>query len=352
MRPPLKKGRLCPSLPPFLLHEPVVKLEPFVIVEYDPSFAFRFMTPLGDLWCEATKMHSKSSLLGVALIIRSKEGPRFVFHYPPHLASRECRERPRYGTELDPTTPDTSGDEGHSNDDHLEDDIFQIHNRFGRGKKSRHVNLWDGDEHYESDGVQIVPWEHLDAFRIQDLASILTPARAYHKKCFELTLDPLHFVTYPMHIREDGQWKKKKKAKKAKSRKHTTSGTDIESANGNAAVTSEDKEVENLKGGETVAEDSNHKPVEGGEGGSENGNDEGSMTMFNLVFILNPGRLEAPAEVANIFEHVAKDINKALRYAQSYSNYVWKQSDMILTMKDKAREKSVFTSKIQFSPAY
>ena len=62
--------------------------------------------------------------------------------------------------------------------------------------------------------------------------------------------------------------------------------------------------------------------------------------MFNLVFILNPGRLEATVEVANIFEHVAKDINKALRYAQSYSNYVWKQSDIILNMKDKAREKS------------
>jgi hypothetical protein len=349
MRPPLGKIGIWPFIPPFVPLDPVVTLEPLVILEYGLFDTYTFMTPPGDLGRKSTDMHTKSSLLGVALIIRSKEGPRFVFHYPPHLANKECRERPRYGTELDPTTPDTSDDEGRSDDDDLEDSMFQIHNRFGAGKKTRHVSTWDGDEHFESvDGVQIVPWEHLDAFRIQDLASILTPARSYHKKCFELTLDPLHFVTYPMHIREDGQWKKKKKPKKAKSRKHAAAGTETEEANGNAETGSEEKDAENIEKGEANKEDINHKAPRGGEGGSENGNDEGGMTMFNLVFILNPDRLEAPTEVADIFEHVAKDINKALRYAQSYSNYVWKESDMILTMKDKAREKSVCILSIEF----
>lgn len=298
------------------------------------------MTSPGDPERKSTDMHTKSSLLGVALIIRSKEGPRFVFHYPPHLTNKECREGPRYGTELDPTTPDTSDDEGHSDDDDLEDDAIQINNRLL--KKARHVSIWDGDEHFESvDGVQIVPWEHLDAFRIQDLASILTPARSYHKKCFELTLDPLRFVTYPMHIRDDGQWKKKKKPKKAKSRKQAASGTESGAANGSVEVESAEELPREVENGEPDIKESNHKTAEGGEGGSENGADDGGMTMFNLVFILNPDRLEAPAEVADIFEHVAKDINKALRYAQNYSNYVWKESDKILTMKDKAREKSI-----------
>lgn len=327
MRPPVSKIGL------------VVAFQQFVILEYDLFDTHTFINPAGDLGRKSTDMHTKSSLLGVALIIRSKEGPRFVFHYPPHLAKKECRERPRYGTELDPTTPDTSDDEGHSDDDDLEDDIFQINSRLL--KKARHVSTWDSDEHFESvDGVQIVPWEHLDAFRTQDLASILTPARPYHKKCFELTLDPLHFVTYPMHIREDGQWKKKKKPKKAKSRKQATKGAEPGAPNGNADAESLETEPENMEAEEQNPEDGNHKTTEGGEGGSENSIDDGGMTMFNLVFILNPGRLEAPAEVANMFEHVAKDINKALRYAQSYGNYVWKQSDIILNMKDKAREKS------------
>src|SRR5436190_653933 len=154
----------------------------------------------------------KSSLLGVALIIRSKDGPRFVFHYPPRLVSKESQERPRYGTELAPTTPDSSDEELSSDEDDLEDDIYCTHS--GKSNPRHMTSVWDSDEHYDSaDGVQIVPWEHLDAFSTKDLASILSPAKAFHKKCFELTLDPLRFVTYPMHVRDDGQWKKKKKRK-------------------------------------------------------------------------------------------------------------------------------------------
>lgn len=346
MRPHMDRGGLWPLLPS-LVSLQVVTFEPFVILEYDPFFAYRFMTPPGDQWFKSAEMHTKSSLVGVALIIRSKEGPRFVFHYPPHLANKERQERPRYGTELDPTIPDTSDDEGYSDDDNLEDDMFQIHNRFGPGRMAQYVRFWDGDEHFESDGVQIVPWEHLDAFRVQDLASILTPARSYHKKCFELTLDPLHFVTYPMHIREDGQWKKKKKPKKSKSLKMATPGAEFSARNGDAEAESPGEQPGNVEHGEPKAEDKSEKMKGVGREGSENWNDEGGMTMFNLVFILNPGRLDAPAEVANIFEHVAKDINKALRYAQNYSNYICKQSDMILTMKDKAREKSMYTSRFK-----
>lgn len=285
--------------------------------------------------------HAKSSLLAVALIIRSKDGPRFVFHYPPRLINKENQERPRYGTELAPTTPDTSGDEGSSNENDLEDDLFHLH-KPGHEKKSRHVNFWDGDEHYDSaDGIQIVPWEHLDAFSTKDLASILTPAKPFHKKCFELTLDPLHFVTYPMHIREDGQWKKKKRSRKEKRREVATAG--IEAGSINEFAIDESVEVQATATATEPEEAEQDKPerspIDGREG-SENGNDDGGMTMFNLVFILNPHRMDAPAEMANIFEHVAKDINKALRYAQNYSNFVWKESDLILTMTEKAREKS------------
>lgn len=66
------------------------------------------------------------------------------------------------------------------------------------------------------------------------------------------------------------------------------------------------------------------------------------MTLFNLVFIMNPSRLDAHVQVSSMFEHVAKDINKALRYAQNYSNYVWKESEKIMNKKDKAREDSTY----------
>ncbi len=39
-------------------------------------------------------------------------------------------------------------------------------------------------------------------------------------------------------------------------------------------------------------------------------------------------------------EHVIKKLNKAMKHAQATANYVWKESEMILLMKEKAREES------------
>jgi len=292
-----------------------------------------------------------SGLVGIALIVRSKDGPRFVFHYPPRLTPNESQEKPLYGTELDPTTPDPSDGEDSSEDDDLDDDVSNLHRSLGglglERRRTRHVSPWDGFDHFENeDGTHIVPWEHLDAFSTQDLASILTPARPYHKKCFELTLDPLHFVTYPMFVRQDGYWKKTKKQKKKKKRRHSDNGEDVEEPNGDEArngskstATEDESDYDN---GMERKPEANGRHANNSATASENGVDDGGMTMFNLVFILNPSRLEAAARVQAIFEYVAKDINKALRYAQHYNNYVSKESDLILTMKDKAREDSQY----------
>lgn len=290
-------------------------------------------------------MPANSGLLGVALVVRSKDGPRFVFHYPPRLTNPD-RELPRWGTELDPTTPEISEDEEIEGEEELEEGEVALNKnieklKFPRRKKQRHVSQWDGDDHFESeDGIQMVPWEHIDAFHTKDLASILTPARAYHKRRFTLSLDPVYYVTYPMHIREDGRWKKAKKQKKKRKTRESraTNGTDAGSVNEKAIGSDPD---------DTTEEGEDKSPVEDGE--DTNGikpntsfvsdeNDGSGITMFNLIFIMNHTKFEAQARNTDMFEHVAKDINKALRFAQHYSNYVWKESEMILGMKDKARE--------------
>ena len=43
----------------------------------------------------------ESGLIAIALVIRSRDGPRFVFHYPPHPNTKTSRRRGLYGTELD-----------------------------------------------------------------------------------------------------------------------------------------------------------------------------------------------------------------------------------------------------------
>lgn len=272
------------------------------------------------------------ALLAVALVVRSKDGPRFVFHYPPRLVSNESKELPRYGTELDPTSPDPSDEEDNSDDD-LDDGSYNLNGKFDQlefGKKERHVSQWHGDDHFEIDGRQIVPWEHIDVHSTKDLASILTPARSYHKKMFELTLDPLLFITYPMHIREDGRWKKKRKDKKRRRRKDEedlTIADETVMTESPIDVTPPEKEEDKVS------------PDKGSSFNSDDA-DPGGMTMFNLVFIMHPLPEEASVRTLDMFEHVAKDLNKAMRYAQNYNNYIWKESEMILGMKDKAREES------------
>lgn len=295
-------------------------------------------------------MSADSTLLGVALIIRSRDGPRFVFHYPPRFTDQRTA-RPPYGTELDPTGPEDQGDLSADDDDDVDTTTnYSLYNSLGGlglGKKGipkgNHVAPWQGNEVFEGpDGGLAVPWEYLDAFKTRDLASILTPARPFHKRCFELTLDPLTFVSYPMHVREDGRWKKKRRDRRSKRKKEEVEEAVIDEemkVEGRSKSVVEQMKMEDSHEIESPGVEEIHKRIAMPRGQSFHSEDnEGGMTMFNLVFIVNPKKTEAPAKVADMFEHVAKDINKALRYAQNYSNYVWKESDMILNLKEKAKD--------------
>ncbi len=151
-----------------------------------------------------------SGLVAIALIIRSRDGPRFVFHYPPRPSTEASQEERLYGTELDKSeSEDSSLEEAGSEESDLEDGGYSIprHRKVekeDKPKQKNHVAELDleGDDHYDKpSGEHVVPWEHLFEFDTTDLESILTPSRAYHKKKFEMSLDPLIFVTYPIHIR-------------------------------------------------------------------------------------------------------------------------------------------------------
>ncbi|KAL3420718.1 Nitrogen permease regulator 3 [Phlyctema vagabunda] len=75
---------------------------------------------------------------------------------------------------------------------------------------------------------------------------------------------------------------------------------------------------------------------------SDDDDDSGGMTMFNAVFVLHipeDGTDDHTFErLQEVYENVAKDFNKALKHAQAQSNYVWKESELILGMKEKARD--------------
>ena len=264
------------------------------------------------------------NFLGVALVInRSQDGPAFVFHHPPHI-------RPPSG---DIDAPDSA----ELNDVLLERLTQPAHRELPRGAASLPRD-WDRDDHYTTDsGSQIVPWEHCVGFPARDLAGILTPARSYHKKLFQLSLDPLHCLSYPIHVPASGRWKKQKKSNRTKASKpsdeHLLSPQDAETP---PSTTAGNKE----NGSST----SNGKDRDGGSNKKEEGDDEkrSSMTMFNLVFFLKPRKDEVEDLVDALYVNIVKKANKAFKYSQQHSDFVWKESKRILAAKDKAREESEY----------
>ena len=243
------------------------------------------------------------NLLAVALVInRSRDGPAFVFHYPPNVR---------------PVTRTTEPDDGNGElEDILRERMTQP-NRLDMNGLEPPSNYRQHDEHRMTDsGTQIVPWEQLAGFPTRDLAGILTPARAYQKKLFQLSLDPLYCVSYPIHVPESGKWKKGKKSK-AKTDDDAKDGPDSDPTVG---------KVENKEKEKDKKEEDEEK--------------RSSMTMFNLVFILNPRKNEVRELVESLYTNIVKKVNKAFKYSQQHSDFVWKESKRILATKDRAREES------------
>ncbi|KAJ4421662.1 Nitrogen permease regulator 3, partial [Neurospora sp. IMI 360204] len=260
---------------------------------------------------------SPDNFLAVALVInRSRDGPRFVFHYPPHVLPPQATAAARDGDDLDDL------------DEEDEALLHRVSHAVGLDAssssplKESELSQWNHDDHLITEsGTQIVPWEHVAGFPTKDLENILTPARAYHKRLFQVSLDPLYCVSYPIHVPENGVWRKKSK-KQQKHRDHDDSvPTDTD---GGPARTSD-------KGPSDVDQPA-VKTTEEAE------DKKSSMTMFNLVFILNPKKNEVADLVDILYTHIIKKVNKAYKYCQQRSDFIWKESKKILALKDKGRE--------------
>lgn len=70
------------------------------------------------------------------------------------------------------------------------------------------------------------------------------------------------------------------------------------------------------------------------------------MTMFNVVFVMDPPLLEYSMRVKEIYENIIKKFAKALKWEQARTDYVWRESQHILQLRRKARETSMFPSSL------
>lgn len=282
-----------------------------------------------------------SNLVAVALVVnRTRDGANLVFHYPPEASLDRAAHTP--GT--------THGDfaQGDMILERLSTDPTQPQ------AQGFHATRRLDERLAQSSGSGTAsPWESVTGFPAGDLAPLLSPGRPYHKTLFQVSLDPLHYVSCPVHVPENGIWRRKKRKK---------GGGLVPKSNMNSSVNLHDLESSIRAGNEDPpTEDAGpnaDEPVARtgpeDEGDKEEKDDReekvSSMTMFNVVFILNPKQHEARELVNGLYSNIIKKVNKAYKYCQQHSDFVWKESKRIIRLKEKAKEESTLNPPPPLSP--
>jgi hypothetical protein len=321
-----------------------------------------------------------SNLHAILLVTKSRSlGPRLVFHYPPlspsAAALAAAKDPSWYRNEsstasVDSHSSDSDWDSSTEADDN--DDLELGSRTSGRGSgrtgpsgsrdrlklgiggwgRQETIDEEDTDNDHNGNGRYRggdYDWNSVLGFKVDALEKILTPSGEYNKRRFELGVEGIVFVGAPMFVREDGLWKKLRRKKKKKSELQKIEDGDLV---GNLSI-AEEEEIEPEPfvyppgfepgyGHETLSVPGSAAPSEAGSDARSNStvghDDNPDMTMFNIVFVLNPPALEYQRRVKEMYDNVTRKYAKALKYEQARFQYVWKESKRIIDIKQRAKE--------------
>ncbi|KAF2156034.1 hypothetical protein K461DRAFT_221379 [Myriangium duriaei CBS 260.36] len=325
---------------------------------------------------------SDPALLALILTIRTRSGPRIVFHYPAHPTSStpHSHHHHRRHTSLDTqssTSSSTAAEDNttttntHNPTSDTEDvsspsrgDLSSKPARKTRTLREEGPDEYQ-DEYYDDDDLPSsrVPagptigvkderpaeWEVLLGFPTSALSRLLCPAREARKKRFEVGVGDVVFLGYPTFVRDDGGWRKG-------GRKSRTTTSTAAAAAAAAVEGARDIRRERL-GDELAGSPAGSAAVTVGAGsfGSQGGVSEeaksvsagsdgesgGDMAMYHVVFVMAPSPLQHQAKIADMYENVVKKFAKALKYEQARTGYVWAESRRILDMKSRGKEDGI-----------
>ncbi|KAL5341779.1 nitrogen permease regulator of amino acid transport activity 3-domain-containing protein [Aspergillus crustosus] len=340
-------------------------------------------------------------LVAIVLIARSRAGPRFVFHYPPRPLTdnalrataktrRTSRTKSRQSSKSNDTT---SSDESHSSsDDEDEDSHTQSSHVAGNNLNARRASTFGIDDHNvsaspgaesqrtgsrsyfrkrgansdvetdsaagsdrqedssrDTDGPNRIPLESILGLPVDVWEKLLSPSPSWHKRRFEVGINDLAFIGWPVFIRDDGRWRKQRRKKKKRKQRadweggeigHNDTADDSQDDGGDAIAAS----TETLSPHTAVPAQAQRASVSSNRPSKItsdplDGDDKDSMTMFNVVFVLDPPLLEYSMRVREIYDNIIKKFTKALKWEQARTNYVWRESQNILLIKERAKDR-------------
>ncbi|KAF2202971.1 hypothetical protein GQ43DRAFT_391089 [Delitschia confertaspora ATCC 74209] len=340
-----------------------------------------------------------SNLHAIVLVTQSRSlGPKLVFHYPPLSPTSliGANKDPRWfsnETTTGSVASESSSSDWDSSTENEGDEDAEVRSRTsGKGSGRAAASLtshkererlrpsggvWGRQDTVEEDDTHDLDpeqngdgkvylngkdnfgdfnWFTVLGFKIEALEKMLAPGKVFNKKRFELGVESLVFVGAPMFVREDGSWKKRRRWEKKMPKtipEETQQAADmLADFNITEPVRPEDTEEEGTEESFVYPEGFEpgygHGLMSGAASGavSEAGSTRSAssadnspdMTMFNVVFVLNPPILEYQLRVKDMYDNVTRKYAKALKYQQARSNYVWKESKKILDIKQRAQE--------------
>lgn len=275
-----------------------------------------------------TSNSGSPSLLAILLVTqgRTGSGAQIIFHYPPDPLAAARAASISQDADDDEAESSSSDSESSSEEEDFELFTKRINSDLAASQEVRSQNSDEEEDHYSAKrsvkekGDWKPPWEPLLGLGEDGLVSLLAPGRAWHKRKFELGINDMVFLGRPVYAREDGFWRRPK----PKKTKLPKDGEDQQTSETAVSDSGDEDTPDDLQ--EALAQKKSMKDRSRSPSKSQ-------LTMFHLVFVMDPQPLEHTLRVKEMYDHVVRKFSKVLKYEQSHYDYVWKQSELLQSIK-------------------
>ncbi|KAL8839102.1 MAG: hypothetical protein Q9170_001884, partial [Blastenia crenularia] len=298
-------------------------------------------------------------LLAILLVAKKHNSePKIFFHYPPRPGQDNTRfarylaaeEKDKDGSSSTEDESSSSHDEGLANNDEFKDSKTGDNTPELDVEEPASLSPDKNDIWTEQFGKR-PKWNDLFGLASDELARLLCPPSYSHKQRFEMSIDDKVFVGRPIYAREGEYWrKKKKKGRKVKPKDVSTDGSFVKGhGKGSVSEQASGREGEVSTDASEQDEDPKRYPhtQQGGlpaiNGSQPPDNAPGlpsqekarksrkdSLSMFHVVFVMDPPPLEYHLRVKEMYDHVIKKLSKALRWEQARSKFVLREVEAIV----------------------
>lgn len=306
-------------------------------------------------------------LVAILLVVKTTSEPRIVFHYPPKPGEDNSHFRDMF--KESPADDDSSSS---SSDDESQDSSAEApkpieqREESGTGKSTPEVDEIGSASPERSDALKGVraklQWNDLFGYNSSVLAKALMPAASGHKKRFEVGLNGNVFLGRPVFARPDGTWKKPRALRRSSSKSAVTAEKvkDIRVKDTDAKVENFDNANKDRMSGPDTGMESQSDSQQGetlnaddaiGDGDtveqttdtkstitsksdtlSANKGKQKPLAVFHVIFVLRPPPLEYHLRVNEMYDNVTRKLSKAMKWEQTRSGYVARETAMIMSL--------------------